>query len=181
MIDDFIAVLEAGARLNLISFDEATVRAPHHDVTMFDADALAADATRLRAVAARLDAGPVREAGRTFGDDWHGVGGDAALTVARSTTSRVADAITELSACAAELDRTVTAVDDILARYRGAMSTVCDPTIVGQGVSSADDVRSELIARMEYADAAGRTASAALVDVARVSASSGELVLAGDR
>ncbi len=181
MIDSFIEVLESGARLGLISFDERTVRAPHHDVTVFDAEALSADAQRLRAVAVKLDAGETRADARTFGDDWDGRAGLAAVDVAQTTTGRMADAIAELVGCADALGQAVQTVGDVLTRYRSAMATVCDPGVVAHGGLSPDDARAELIARMEYAAAVGRIASSTLVDVVALSASTGELVLAGDR
>ncbi|WP_341257802.1 MULTISPECIES: hypothetical protein [Gordonia] len=180
-IDDFVSVLDEGTRLGVITFDEAIVRAPHQDVVAFDAAALAADAARLRAVVTRLDAGAVRAASRTLGDDWLGRGGRAADTAAQTTTGRVADAITDLTVCADELAHAVTTIDDVLIRYRRTMTIVSDPAIVAAGAASSDDLRAELIARMEYADAAGRAASTALVDIAGLTASPGELVLAGDR
>ncbi|WP_336820116.1 hypothetical protein [Gordonia sp. MMO-8] len=180
-IDDFVSVLVAGTRLGVITFDEATVRAPHHDVVAFDAAALAADAARLRAVVTRLGTGAVRSVGGTLGDDWLGSGGRAADAVAQTTTGRVAAAVADLGMCADELASAVTTIDDVLIRYRRVMTIVSDPAVVVPGTASSDDVRTELIARMEYANAAGRVASAALVDIAALTASSGELVLAGDR
>ncbi|WOC11316.1 hypothetical protein [Gordonia sp. MP11Mi] len=201
MIDDLIAILHVGADLGLIAYDETVVRAPHRDAEAFDVDALTADAARLRATAHRLDDTAVSTE-VSFGDLWSGSGGDAAGIALASATTNVDAVVAEIDATSAALDAATSTVTDVIGRYRHAMATVCEPTICGidvdalrasvaAGSVTRDDVRGELIARIEYADTVGRTVTQALADIVRTAAtglgatgsaaSSGELVLAGRR
>lgn len=195
MIDDLISILDVGAGMGLIAYDAAVVRAPHHDVEAFDVDALTSDATRLRMTVDRLD--PAAATGSSFGDLWSGRSGDAAGTVLASATAGVDAAVAEIHETATALDTAASTVADVVGRYRHAMETVCDRTIAGVDVDALqsavaagsvarDDVRAELIARIEYADAVGRTVTHALADVVSAvtggaTTSAGELVLAGGR
>ncbi|MCF8611650.1 hypothetical protein L5G28_16005 [Gordonia sp. HY285] len=204
MIDDLIMILDVGADLGLIAYDETVVRAPHRDAEAFDVDALAADAARLRATARLLDDATV-STDVSFGDLWSGSGGGAAGIALASATTNVDAVVAEIAETAATLDAATSTVTDVMGRYRHAMATVCEPTICGidigalrisvaAGSVARDDVRGELIARIEYADTVGRTVTEALADTVRaVSAdtgaaddgpghpSAGELVLAGRR
>ncbi|GAA4666701.1 hypothetical protein [Gordonia humi] len=195
MIDDFIAILDVGARLGLISFDDHTVRRAHVDVQAFDTAALASDAERVRAVADRLG-DPAWAESSAFGDLWSGRAGDTAAEVLSSATADLDAVVADIATTAIALESAATAADDVLVRYRRAMAAVCDPVLggvdvdalpaaVSAGAVADDDVRAELVARIEYADSVGRTASRALVALAREAvdgaASAGELVLAGLR
>ncbi|MGO3325951.1 hypothetical protein [Gordonia sp. (in: high G+C Gram-positive bacteria)] len=195
MIDDLISILDVGARMGLITYDEAVVRAPHHDIQAFDIDALTADAARLRLTADRLH--PTGTTGVAFGDVWSGRSGDAAGVALASATAGVDAAVAEIHGTATALDTAASTVVDVVGRYRQAMETVCGRTIAGTDVDTLqtavaagsvarDDVRAELIARIEYADAVGRTVTQALTAVVtaatgEAATSGGELVLAGGR
>ncbi|WP_132993991.1 hypothetical protein [Gordonia zhaorongruii] len=197
MIDDFIAVLDVGAGLGLVSYDESAVRAPHRDVTDFEPAALNADAARLTTIAHRL-AG-LAGSGDDVAGLWSGRAGDAASTVFAATSVRRGSICADVAASAAALRYAASALDEVMSRYSQAMAAVCAyrvlgidldalPAAVATRAISRDEARGEFIARIEYADGAGRAAHAAVRDV--VSAlnqltgagdSPGELILAGDR
>ena len=195
MIERFLDLLAPCADLGLVAYEESAVREPHRTVSAFDAAALRRDLYRLRDLADDLAEHDVTD----LVGSWRGSGGSAATAALVAVATRIAAARSALTDLADELAAAAAVVDDVTDRYRSAMNTVCDPELCGvdvdvlavglqTGAVSREALRSELGVRLDYADSAGRIATAALHEVtaaldgrAGAGRSPGELVVAGGR
>ncbi|WP_245569778.1 hypothetical protein [Gordonia shandongensis] len=193
--DPFVALVAACRDLGLTTTTDTAVRAPHAGVDAFDLALFTTDADRLSRAAGDLTS---CEDAAVSCDDWSGRSGRSARDVLDGVDRRADDLIAAVASGAAVTVAAARVLVDVLDRHRGVVETVSRPRVGGvdldalpaalaAGAVDVHVVRADVQARLEYAAAAGRTASDAIADALggvadawrRSGESDGELVLAG--